>query len=64
MKAKVIQVRASDGSEIAEKLETALNEFLKSASKATIQNMQMRMLDIGGPSQADIIVVCTVLYSA
>ena len=62
-KAKVIQIRVDSGSGIAEELERALNEFLESEPKATVQSTQMHMLDIGGPSQADIVVVCVIFYS-
>jgi len=62
-KAKVIQVRVSDAEKIAEQIESALGEFLAKNPAAGILNMHMHMLDIGGPSQADILVVCTIIYA-
>ena len=62
-KAKVIQVRVSDAEKIAEQLESALEGFLAKTPDAGILNMHLHMLDIGGPSQADILVVCTIIYA-
>lgn len=62
MKAKVIEVRCTGGSGIAEALEKALNEFLAENAKITIDNTQVQALDIGGPSEADVLVLCTVFY--
>ena len=61
-KAKVIQVRATDASKIGEQLEAQLNEFLSENPSAEILRTHLHMLDIGGPSQADIIVLYTVVY--
>ena len=62
-KAKVIQVRVSDGSKIGVELESALNAFLAENPNAVITSAHLDMLDIGGPSQADIIVIYTVIYT-
>ncbi len=62
-RAKVLTVRAEDASALGEKLEEALNEFLSSGPTATIRSTQMHVLDIGGPSQADIVALCVILYS-
>lgn len=62
-KVKVIQVRVKDGSELATKLEAELNAFLKENAEASLESTHLHMLDIGGPSQADLIAVFTVIYS-
>jgi len=62
MKAKVIEVRCAGGADIAETLENALNEFLAENPKVTIDSTQVQALDIGGPSEADVLVLCTVFY--
>jgi len=64
LRAKVIQVRVSDGAEIGPALEAQLNEFLGAMPDAAVQSTQLHMLDIGGPSQADIVVICTIFYAA
>lgn len=60
--AKVIQVCATDASKIGEQLEAKLNEFLAENPSAEILHTHLHMLDIGGTSQADIIVLYTVIY--
>ena len=62
MKAKVLEVRCAGGVGIAEALEKALNEFLAKNAKITIDSTHVQALDIGGPSEADILVLCTVFY--
>lgn len=63
MKCKVLEIRAADGADVAEKLETALNEFLSGEKVKDIASTQVQALDIGGPSQAEILVLATVFYT-
>ena len=63
LQAKVVQIRVQDGSQVGPKLEEELNAFLQEVPNATIHTTQMHMLDIGGPSQADIVVIYTIVYS-
>lgn len=63
LRAKVVQVRVNDGTTIGQELENAINSFLGEVPEAEIANTQLHMIDIGGPSQADIIVLCTIFYT-
>ena len=63
MKSKVITVEVEDTAQLAEKLETKLNDFLATVKGAEIHNVQCQMFDIGGPSQAHVLVLYTIIYS-
>lgn len=63
MQAKVIEIRVKGDSGIGDELEKALNAFLKGKSGIKIHGTQVQALDIGGPSEAELLVLCTVLHS-
>ncbi|HOT37523.1 MAG TPA: hypothetical protein P5179_08530 [Candidatus Latescibacteria bacterium] len=63
MKAKVICVQTTDPGRIGDLLQGKLNEFLAAVPSANVHSTHMAALDIGGPSQADVLVVYTVFYT-
>ncbi len=64
MKAKVICVQTTDPERIGDLLQGKLNEFLGTLPSANVHSTHMAALDIGGPSQADVLIVYTVFYTA
>lgn len=63
MNAKVITVKTTDPEKVAELLESQLNGFLSGVPSAKIHSTHVAALDIGGTSQAEMLVVCTVFYT-
>lgn len=63
MKSKVITVQVEEIETLSDAAEEKLNEFLQSIDGSEIHNVQCQMFDIGGPSQACILVLYTIIYS-
>jgi|SaaInl4_200m_RNA_FD_contig_21_943287_length_255_multi_2_in_0_out_0_1 hypothetical protein len=63
MKARVIEVRISGGSGVAVEMEQALNSFLEEHPDIEVHSSQVQVVDIGGSTQAEVLVLCTIFYS-
>jgi hypothetical protein len=62
MRCKVFEIRSEDGSDVAAKLEAEIGRFLNNSTVKDIVSSHVQALDIGGPSQAEILVLATVFY--
>jgi hypothetical protein len=63
MKARVIQIQTNEPARIAQLMELSINDFLAQKPGANVHSTPISVLDIGGASQADLIVLCTIFYS-
>jgi hypothetical protein len=63
MKSKIFTVEHDEAAEAGKALDKAINAFLKRNDGITVTNTQCQVLDVGGPSQARVLIVYTMIYS-